>query len=305
MTVSASGVVNWTPAAGQTGSQPVSLTVSDGHGGSDVQTFNVVVAATGTNTPPTIDSTPRASIPLGRTYVYAAHASDVDANPLTFSLVNPPAGMTVDATTGVVLWTPTAAQVGTNTATLQVSDGQGGTVDQPLSIQVVTTDSNTAPQIVSTPTSLITVHDREYAYDLVGSDADHDPLTWRLVSGPAGMSVDVLRGTLRFTAEENQIGLQTVVVEVADTFGATRHAAVHVECGMHEPGTGDCFSAGDASDRGQTLSICRAGNGPGTRPDCVRADDRAGGDDDRFARNHSLAADGAAAGIVRCGYHGD
>jgi RHS repeat-associated protein len=230
--VPATGIVNWTPAAGQTGTQHVSLTVSDGHGGSATQAFDVVVAATGTNTLPTIDSTPRTSIPLGRQFIYAAHATDADANPLTFSLVNPPSGMTVNPTTGVVLWTPTTAQLGNNTATLHVADGQGGSFDQPFTVAVTTSDINEPPQIISTPTTLVTVHDRDYAYNVVGFDADNDPLTYSLVSGPAGMSLDPLRGTLRWTPEENQVGSQTVVVQVTDTFGATgqQQFTLNVEC---------------------------------------------------------------------------
>jgi hypothetical protein len=50
-------------------------------------------------------------------------ATDPDGDTLTFSLVAGPSGMTVDPGSGLLRWSPTAAQVGAQTVTLRVSDG--------------------------------------------------------------------------------------------------------------------------------------------------------------------------------------
>ena len=123
---------------------------------------------------------------MGREYVYVAHATDLDANPLAYSLDTFPPGMTINAATGVILWTPGATQVGTHPVLLRVSDGQGGSDTQDFSIVVTATEANQAPQVISTPTKLITVPGRDYAYDLVGFDADNDPLTLAVGQRSAG-----------------------------------------------------------------------------------------------------------------------
>jgi len=65
-----------------------------------------------------------------------ANANDPEHNPLTFSLDSAPTGMTIDAITGVISWTPTAAQAGRNRVSLKVIDGQGGSATESFTIQV-------------------------------------------------------------------------------------------------------------------------------------------------------------------------
>jgi len=52
----------------------------------------------------------------------SATDADIPANTLTFSLVSPPAGMTIDGTTGVIDWTPASSDVGANVITVKVTD---------------------------------------------------------------------------------------------------------------------------------------------------------------------------------------
>ena len=53
-------------------------------------------------------------------------ASDPDAgDTLTFSLDSAPSGMTIDANTGVIQWTPSNEQVGSNPVTVRVQDTGG------------------------------------------------------------------------------------------------------------------------------------------------------------------------------------
>src|SRR5262249_35921370 len=91
------GLLRWTPAANQVGTQSVTLTVLDSRGGQTMQTFSVQVVAAATNDPPTIQSTPRTTIHLGGQYAYQVQATDPNADPLTYSLTMAPAGMTIDA----------------------------------------------------------------------------------------------------------------------------------------------------------------------------------------------------------------
>ena len=86
--------------------------VLDGRGAAAEQHFVLAVTPTPPNRPPLFTTLPVTVAFTGAAYSYDADATDPDGNALTFSLVNPPAGMTVDADTGVITWQPAANQVG-------------------------------------------------------------------------------------------------------------------------------------------------------------------------------------------------
>jgi hypothetical protein len=69
-------------------------------------------------------------------YTYDAEALDADADPLTFSLVQSPQGMTVDAATGQISWQASSADVGRHDVTVRVADGRGGFDEQPYVLEV-------------------------------------------------------------------------------------------------------------------------------------------------------------------------
>ncbi|HUE70455.1 MAG TPA: putative Ig domain-containing protein [Pirellulaceae bacterium] len=213
----ATGLVTWTPAAGQVGDQHVAVRASDGRGASTTQSFDLPVVATAPNDPPTITSSPRGRVRIGDVYLYQTIASDPNGDPLTFSLPIAPAGMTIDAT-GLVTWQPTAEQLGSHQVQVRVEDGRGGFATQTWSVSVVTQTSNQPPSITSTPPQAATVG-RQYAYDAAATDPDGDPLTWSLDTAPAGMSIDPARGTIRWVPTSDQTGEQSVVVRATDTQG--------------------------------------------------------------------------------------
>jgi len=150
--------------------------------------------------------------------------NDVPANPLTYSLINPPAGMTIDSVTGVIAWVPSEAQ-GPDTYTIAVAvtdDNPNAVNDRRLSVTNTWTVSvrevNTAPQLVlpEEPAvdelALLTVN-------ISATDADLplEALTFSLVSAPAGVSIDASTGALSWTPEESQgPGTGEIVIRVQD-----------------------------------------------------------------------------------------
>jgi hypothetical protein len=83
--------------------------------------------------PPSFISTPVTRASADKPYSYQAKA---DGNPLPgFSLVQAPAGMTIDAATGVVSWQPTADQVGTQSVVIRATSF-AGSVDQAFTVNV-------------------------------------------------------------------------------------------------------------------------------------------------------------------------
>src|SRR5439155_10867334 len=72
--------------------------------------------------------------------------SDVPANTLTFSLVSPPAGMSIDPSSGVLTWTPTEAQgPSTNAISVKVTDNGTPALSDSKSFKVIVAEVNSAP----------------------------------------------------------------------------------------------------------------------------------------------------------------
>lgn len=207
------GVLSWTPTV--TGSYSVTLEADDGRGGVTQLMLDLTVIDAIANTAPTITSTPRLQTPIGTSYVYAVAATDGDRDPLTYQLTTAPSGMTINAQTGLIEWTPTAAQFGEHTVDVTVSDGQGGSATQSFTLLASHQASNQAPVITSMPNT-VTNLDRLYQYGLTATDADGDALMWRLVDAPDGMVIDAQTGRLSWQPTAQQLGQHEVSIEVFD-----------------------------------------------------------------------------------------
>ena len=96
-----------------------------------------------------LHSTAPTTATVGQLFRYDAKATDPDNDPLTYDLVVKPDGMGVDPTTGTVVWTPTASQLGPQNVTLRVQDGRGGVDLQ--SFTIIVSQADTPPVITSQP----------------------------------------------------------------------------------------------------------------------------------------------------------
>jgi subtilisin-like proprotein convertase family protein len=114
MTVSPAGAINWTPNEAQGPSTNlISVSVADGVF-SVINSFTIIVEES--NLPPVLPSIPNQVVIVPGTLVVTNTATDPDipANPLTYSLLVAPTNNAVIDTNGVITWTPTLAQAGTN-----------------------------------------------------------------------------------------------------------------------------------------------------------------------------------------------
>jgi VCBS repeat-containing protein len=90
---------------------------------------------------PTFSSTAVTAASVGEAYSYNAETSEEGFVGLTYLLSSPPAGMTIDQNSGVISWTPTAAQLGNVNVTVQAVDAAGNTGAQAFTV-VVTTEND-------------------------------------------------------------------------------------------------------------------------------------------------------------------
>jgi hypothetical protein len=182
----AQGLFTFTPTGNQIGINHFTLGVSDNRTGFAEQSFNIEVVSDPTalvNQDPTIASRPRTTTRPNTTYLYQLQATDPNGNKLAYSLPTSPDGMQIEK--GLIVWTPTANQIGSHNVTVQVSDGQGGSATQSFTIDVTNQITNHAPVITSSP-NLVTNLEREYQYIFTSTDPDGDAVLWSLDAALTG-----------------------------------------------------------------------------------------------------------------------
>lgn len=227
---SATGQITWTPGNNVT-SENVVVQVSDSEA-TDVQAFTINVTAV--NDAPTISSQAITTATEDEAYSYVVTAEDIDGDNLTFSLTTKPSGMTINANTGAISWTPENG-VESEVVTVQVSDG---TLTASQTFTITVTAVNDAPEIISTPLTGA-LEDTLYTYDVNATDIDGDTLNYSLTVSPDGMVIDESTGVITWTPA-NGVESEPVTVEVTDgqlavtqsftiTIGATNDAPVITE----------------------------------------------------------------------------
>ncbi len=123
------------------GTWTVTLTVDDQDSGTVSQTMTVVTS----NVAPLITSTPPTNAIQGTLYTYQVVVTEPGDDVLEFSLAaSAPAGMTIDAATGLIEYTATYAQslAGPYTVVISVTDNEGGVDGQVYTLNVLSADTD-------------------------------------------------------------------------------------------------------------------------------------------------------------------
>ncbi len=223
MTVSATGVITWTPAEGVSTSGLVTLTVQDGlENGATPDTEMFTIAVASINNSPIITSTAGNTAIEETLYTYTATVTDPDdandGTQLTWSLANEPAGMVVSAT-GEVTWTPAEGVLTSGPVTLTVQDGgEDSAVPGTEGFTITVTPVNDPPVITSTAGTNGT---EEILYTYTATVADLDDanngtdLVWSLTNQPGDMAVSSI-GVVTWIPAEGVLTSGTVTLTVKD-----------------------------------------------------------------------------------------
>lgn len=229
-----SRTVNVTPAANQYGSATITLTVSDGSGGTKSDTF--VVTVNPVNDAPTISNVGNQTINEDTsTSVISFTVNDIDNDNNSLSVSGTSSSTSLipngninivktGASTRTVQVTPTANQYGNATITLTVSDGSGGAAVDTFVVAVI--PDNDAPTISNFSNKTINEDSNTGNIGFTVNDIDTAStlLTVTATSSNAGLIPNgnlQLGGsgsnrTIRATPLANQFGNATITVQVSD-----------------------------------------------------------------------------------------
>ena len=98
------------------------------------------------NSVPVIVSAPKTNATAGFEYTSWAVAQDQDNDPLTYSLTNSPAGMSIDPLIGRINWAPENTDLGDHPVMVSVTDNKGGVAVQNYTLSVA--EPVTVPDVI-------------------------------------------------------------------------------------------------------------------------------------------------------------
>jgi hypothetical protein len=177
--------LSYTPQLNFNGTDSFTFRVNDGAANSAAATVTINVAAV--NDVPV--ATPRSvTTTLNNSVAVVLAGSDVEGSALTFAIASQPASGTLSGTPPNLTYAPNNNFSGSDSFTFRVNDGTVNSATATVSITITTT--NRAP--VAQVRSVFTLMNKSLPVVLAGTDADANPLTFRIVSGPTN---GVLLGT--------------------------------------------------------------------------------------------------------------
>ena len=231
LTQTANGTYTYTPAGNYNGSDSFTYRVTDADDAvtSAVVTLNVTPVydapvPNGTLPPLTANDSSAVNVNVAGSF------ADADNRALTYTATGLPAGLTLNASTGLLsgnLGSSASAQgingTGQYTVVVTANDGLGGTVAQAFTLTAV----NTLP--TANGASLTLAEDTSTVINLnaLASDADNDGLTFVITQGPAHGTLTLnSAGNYTFVPTANFNGSDSITYQVTDADGAVSSATI-------------------------------------------------------------------------------
>ncbi|KZL93408.1 Ig-like domain-containing protein [Clostridium magnum] len=227
VTVKADGSYTYTPATDYAGTDSFTVIVSDGKGGSATGTVNVTVNSV--NHAPTIpdyNKTTDKNVAINDKVV----GTDVDGDTLTYVKASGPSNGTVTVNTdGSYVYTPNSDYVGSDSFTVTVSDGKGGSATGTVNITVNSVAPVNHAPVVSdyneTTTTATLLSDK-----VVATDLDGDTLTYTVTTSPANgtVKIDSATGIWKYKSKTGFSGEDSFIVTVSDGKGGTAVSTIKI-----------------------------------------------------------------------------
>jgi MYXO-CTERM domain-containing protein len=220
----------YTPARNYNGPDSFTFTVSDGQASSAPATVSITILPVNdapvaiAQTVTTEEDTPKAITLTG---------SDVDNDPLTFTVVTPPAHGTLTGTPPDLIYTPAPDYFGPDRIIFTVSDGQASS--SPTAVSITVTSVNDVP--VAHANSLTTSEDTPLSITLSGSDVEGGTLSFAIASQPTHGTLTGTPPNLTYTPAPAYSGPDSFTFTVSDgvATSAPGTISISVEPVNHAP----------------------------------------------------------------------
>ena len=223
-TLSANNTATITVSNLQQGTYTYRLTVTDDGGESDTDDVIVTVAAAANQAPAANAGTDRTvTLPTNSASLNGTGSTDADGTIASYlwQQISGPSTSTLSATNTASI-TVSNLQAGTYTYRLTVTDNNGATDTDNVTVNVNAAPPNQAPVSNAGPNRTITLPNSTASLTGSGTDADGTIASyrWQQVSGPSA-SVLSATNTPNITVSSLQVGVYTYRLTVTDDDGAT------------------------------------------------------------------------------------
>lgn len=160
---------------------------------------------------------------IGTAYTYDVRTDDEESISVTYELLDAPSGMTINAQTGVIQWTPTADQEGSHAVVVKATDAAGN-----VSQQMFTVKAATGP-VFDAIAAQVADQDSSFQVTLTAS-GDNTPLTYSLGSdAPEGAAINATTGVFQWTPSADDAGeTHSMTVYVTDAAGLMGEMELHI-----------------------------------------------------------------------------
>jgi Putative Ig domain len=224
------GVISGVPTDGDFGNNAITVTATDAHGMAISETFLLQVGDKG----PTATAIANQTAYEGQAYslnVSSHFKAPAPGDALTFS-GSLPAGLIINAHTGVISGVPTDGDYGNNAITVTATDAHGIAISETFHLQVG--DKGPTATAIANQTAY-----EGQAYSLNVSShfmapAAGDTLTFS-GSMPAGLSINAHTGVISGVPTDSDFGDRMITVKATDAHGKAISETFHLQVGDHGP----------------------------------------------------------------------
>ena len=219
LSINGAGVISGTPVAADVGDHTVEVTATDPGTLTAMDTFTLTVEAA--NQGPVLDmaiGARNATQDVPTSIDVSGNFSDPEGDPLTFAAAGLPASLGINATTGVILGTPVAADVGTVNVTVTVTDAVSGGMAMDTFALTINPPGNAGPVLDNAIGAQSATEGTAFSLDVSGnfSDPEGDPLAFSATGLPASLTIDSATGIISGTPVAADVGSPSITVTATD-----------------------------------------------------------------------------------------
>ena len=220
---------SWTPGFFQAGSYTLTITASDGDGGSDAETLSITVADV--NRSPALGLIDNKTIAEGGTLSFSVVATDADSDTVEVAASDLPKGASFSD--DLFAWSPDFSQAGTHTVTFSADDGKGGS--DAATVEIVVDDVNRPPTLGTIGDHAVDEGDT-LRFLLGADDPDKDAVAFSVDGAPAGATLD--EGHFVWVPGFNQAGDYEVLFTASDGRDGLASETISVTVADRDPPAG-------------------------------------------------------------------
>jgi hypothetical protein len=242
------GIISGTPTDSDYGNNPVTVTATDAHGKAISESFHFVVGDSG----PTATTIASQNAYEGQAFsldVSSHFVAPAAGDALTFS-AKLPAGLSIDAHTGVISGTPTDSDFGNNSVMVTATDAHGKAISETFHLQVG--DSGPTATAIANQSAY---EGHSFSLNVSGhfaAPAVGDALTFS-AKLPAGLGINAHTGVISGTPTDNDFGNNSVMVTATDAHGKAISETFHLQVG--DSGPTATAIANQSAYEGQAFSL--------------------------------------------------